>query len=117
MPQLRWKGQFCKQNKLDKSSNFTVNAKYAIEGQGQSRSCFESKVGEGFRLIDLSFWLSSWEEIAAQSCKTVTVIWNLRIQASPIESFSTMSSLQEPTHIQHMVEKQHQFFNLVHVVF
>ena len=45
------------------------------------------------------------------------MIWNLRIQASPIESFSTMSSLQEPTHIQHMVEKQHQFFNLVHVVF
>ena len=32
-----------------------------------------------------------------------------------------MSSPQEsntyPTHIQHMVEEQHQFFNLVHVVF
>ena len=57
MPQLRWKGQFCKQNKLDKSSNFTVNAKHAIEleGQSQSQSCFESKVGEGFQLIDLSF--------------------------------------------------------------
>ena len=44
-----------KQNKLDKSSNFTVNAKHAIEGQSQSQSCFESKVGEGFQLIDLSF--------------------------------------------------------------
>ena len=55
MPQLRWKGQFFKQNKLDKSSSFTVNAKHAIEGQSQSQSGFESKVGEGFRLIDLSF--------------------------------------------------------------
>ena len=29
MPYPRWKGQFCKQNKLDKS-NFAVNAKHAI---------------------------------------------------------------------------------------
>ena len=55
VPQLRWKSQFCKQNKLDKSSNFTVNTKHTTEGQSQSQSCFGSKVGEGFRLIDLSF--------------------------------------------------------------
>ena len=55
MPEPRWKGQFCKQNKLDKSSNFAVNATHAIEEQSQSQSCFESKVGEGFRLIYLSF--------------------------------------------------------------
>ena len=49
----RWKGQFCKQNNLDKSSNFAVNAEHAIEEQGQSQSCFESEIGEEFRLIDL----------------------------------------------------------------
>ena len=26
----RWKGQFCKQNNLDKSSNFAVNATHAM---------------------------------------------------------------------------------------
>ena len=41
-----------KQNKLDKSSNFAVNAKHAIEEQSQSQSCFESKVGAGFRPIN-----------------------------------------------------------------
>ena len=45
MPQPRWKCQSCKQNKLDKFSNFAVNAKHAIEEQSQSQSCFESKVG------------------------------------------------------------------------
>ena len=52
MPQPRWKDQLCKQNKLDKSSNFAVNAKHAIEEQSQSQSCFESKVGAGLRPID-----------------------------------------------------------------
>ena len=42
-----------KEYKLDKSSNFAVSAKHAIEEQSQSQSCFESKVGEG--LIHLSF--------------------------------------------------------------
>ena len=54
MPQPRWKGQFCKQNKLDKSSNFAVNPKHAIEEQSQSQSCFESKVDEGFQMIEFS---------------------------------------------------------------
>ena len=40
MPQPRWKGQFCKQSKLDKSSNFAVNAKHTIEEQSQSQNCF-----------------------------------------------------------------------------
>ena len=46
MPQPRWKCQSCKQNKLDKLSNFAVNANHAMEEQSQSRSCFESKDGE-----------------------------------------------------------------------
>ena len=48
MPQPRWKGQLCKQNKLDKSSNFAVKAKHAIGEQSQLQSCLERKVGEGF---------------------------------------------------------------------
>ena len=35
IPQQRWKGQLCKQNNLDKSSNFPVNAKHAIEEQSE----------------------------------------------------------------------------------
>ena len=65
IPQPRWKGEFCKQNKLDKSSNLAVNAKHAIEEQSQSQSCFESKVGEGFRLIDLSFLIEQLRRVAA----------------------------------------------------
>ena len=63
MSQSRWKGQFCKQNKLDKSANFVskFKAKHVIEEQSQcleeSQNCFESKVGEGFRfVIDLIFF-------------------------------------------------------------
>ena len=74
MPQPTWKDQFCKQNKLDKSSNFAVNAKHAIEEQSQSQSCFESKVGEGFQLIDLSF-LTEQLRRGCCTCKTIT---NLR---------------------------------------
>ena len=59
--QSRWKGQFCQQNKLAKSANFVskFKAKHAIEEQSQcleeSQNCFESKVAEGFRFIDLYF--------------------------------------------------------------
>ena len=48
------RAQFCK-NKCDKSSNFAVNTKHAIKEQSQSQSRFESEVGEGFQLIDLTF--------------------------------------------------------------
>ena len=46
MSQPRWKCQSFKRNKLDKLSNFAVNANHAIEEQSQSRSCLESKDGE-----------------------------------------------------------------------
>ena len=61
MSQSRWKGQFYKQNKLANSANFVFKfiAKHAIEEQSQcleeSQNCFESKVAEGFRFIDLNF--------------------------------------------------------------
>ena len=54
-------GLFCKHNKIAKSANFVskFKAKHAIEEQSQcleeSQNCFESKVGEGFRFIDLNF--------------------------------------------------------------
>ena len=58
MSQSRWKGQFCKQNKLAKFAN-QFKAKHAIEEQSQyleeSQNCFESQVAEGLRFIDLSF--------------------------------------------------------------
>ena len=58
MSQSRWKGQFCKQSKpVNFVSKF--KAKHAIEEQSQcleeSQNCFENKVGEGFRIIDLNF--------------------------------------------------------------
>ena len=62
MYQSRWKDQFCKQNKLAKSANFVaeLKAKYAIEEQSkcleESQNCFEIKVAEGFRFIDLKFF-------------------------------------------------------------
>ena len=71
MPQPRWKGQLCKQNKLDISSKSAVNAKHAIEEQSQSQSCFEKKVGEGFRLIDLSFLIEQLRRSCCR-CKTIT---------------------------------------------
>ena len=71
MPQPRQKDQLCKQNNLDKSSNFAVNAKHAIEEQSQSQSCFESKVGEGFRLIALSFLIEQLRR-GCCTCKTIT---------------------------------------------
>ena len=62
MSQSRWKGQFCKQNKLAKSANFVskFKNKNATEKQSQSveesQNAFESTVGEGFRFIDLNFF-------------------------------------------------------------
>ena len=62
MSQSRWKGQFCKQNKLDETRKIFVSkfkAKHAIEEQSQcleeSQNCFKNKVVEGFRFIDLNF--------------------------------------------------------------
>ena len=58
MSQSRSMGQFCKQNKLAKSSNFVskFKAKHAEEKRSQcleeSQNCFESKVDEG---LDLNF--------------------------------------------------------------
>ena len=65
MSQSKWKGQFCKQNKLAKSANFVseFKTKHAVEEQSQcleeSQNCFESEVGEAFRFIDLNCLLSS----------------------------------------------------------
>ena len=62
MSQSRWKVRFCNQNKLAKSANFVskFKAKHAIEELSQCleelQNCFESKVAEGFRFIDLSFF-------------------------------------------------------------
>ena len=61
MFQSRWKGQFCKQNKLDETRKIFVSkfkAKHAIEEQSQclqeSQNCFESKAAKGHRFIDLN---------------------------------------------------------------
>ena len=56
-----------------KASNFAVNSKHAIEEQSQSQSCFESKVGEEFRLIALSFLI----EQLRRGCCTCKAITNL----------------------------------------
>ena len=72
MSQSRWKGQFCKQNKLAKSTNFVskFEPKHAIGEQSQclkeSQNCFESKVAEGFRFIDLNFLI----EQLRRGCRT-----------------------------------------------
>ena len=62
MSQSRWKGEFCKQNNLAKSANFVskFKAKHSVEERSQcleeSQDCFESKVAERFRFIDLKFY-------------------------------------------------------------
>ena len=76
MSQLRWKGQFGKQNKLSKSANLVskFKAKHAIEEQSQcleeSQNCFESKVAEGFRFIDLKF-LTEQLRRGCCTCKSI----------------------------------------------
>ena len=61
LSQSRWKGQFCKQNKLVKSANFVskFKVKHVIKEQSQSleesQNCFESRPGEGFTFVDLNF--------------------------------------------------------------
>ena len=116
MPQPRWKDQLCKQNKLDKSSNFAVNAKHAIEEQSQSQSCFESKVGERFRLIALSF-LTEQLRRGCCTCKNNHESETLEFKLHSFRASQRYLAHKNPTRIQHMVEEQHQFFNLVQVVF
>ena len=69
-------GQFCKQNKLAISANFVskFKATHAIEEQSQcfeeSQNCFESKVAEGFRFIDLNILI----EQSRRGCRTCNSI-------------------------------------------
>ena len=61
MSQSRWKGQFCKQNKLAKTANFfpKFKAKRAIEEQSQcleeSQNCFEAKLVKDLELFTRIF--------------------------------------------------------------
>ena len=77
MSQSRWKGQFCKRNKLAKSANFVSKFKaiHAIEEQSQcleeSQNCSESKVGEGLRFIDLNFLI---EQLRIDCCTCKSTI-------------------------------------------
>ena len=77
MSQSKWKGEFCKQNKLAISANFVCkfNTKHAVEEQCQcleeSQNCFESKVAEGFRFIDLNFFI---EQLRRGCCTCKSII-------------------------------------------
>ena len=42
-------------NKISLTNLPAGNARHAKEQKSQSQSCFENKVGEGFRLIDFEF--------------------------------------------------------------
>ena len=74
MSQSRWKGQFRKQNKFAKSANFVskLKAKHATEEQclEESQNCFESKVAEGFRFIDLIFFIEKLRRDCC-TCKSI----------------------------------------------
>ena len=76
MSQSSWKDQFCEQNKLAKSANFVSKfiAKHAIEEQSQcleeSQNCFGSKVGEGFRVVDLNFLIEQLRR-GCRTCKSI----------------------------------------------
>ena len=82
MSQSRWKGQFCKQIKLAKSANFVskFKAKHSIEEQSQcleeSQNCFESKVAEGFRFIDLNVLIEQLRR-SSHTCKSIISHANL----------------------------------------
>ena len=77
MSQSRWKGQFCKQNKLAKSAKFVskFKAKHAAEEQSQcleeSQNCFESKVGKRIRFIDMNFFI---EQLRRDDCTCKSTI-------------------------------------------
>ena len=77
MSQSRWKGQFCKQNKLAKSANLVskFKAKHAIKEQSQcleeSQNCFESKIVEGFRFIGLNVLI---EQLRRGCCTCKNII-------------------------------------------
>ena len=80
MSQSRWRGHFGKQNKLDETQKIfvsTFKAKYAIEEQSrcleESQNCFESKVAEGFRFIDLNFFI---EQLRRDCCTCKSIISN-----------------------------------------
>ena len=72
MSQSRWKGQFFKQNQLTKSANFVFKfkAKHEIEEQSQCLQESESKVGEGFRFIDLNFFIEQLRRVC-YTCKSI----------------------------------------------
>ena len=72
MSQSRWKGQFCKQSKLAKSTNFVskFKAKHAIEEQSQCLQESENKVGEGFRFNDLNFLIEQLKR-GRCTCKSI----------------------------------------------
>ena len=72
MPQSRWRGQFFKQNQLAKSSNFVskFKTKHEMEEQSQCLEQSESKVGEGFRFIDLNFFIQQLRR-ACCTCKSI----------------------------------------------
>ena len=76
MSQSRWKCQFCKQNKLAKSATFVskFKAKHAIEEQCQcleeSKNCFESKVDEGYKFIDLNLLIEHLRK-GCRTCKNI----------------------------------------------
>ena len=65
MSQPKWKGQFCKQSNLAKSTNFVskFKVKYAIEEQSQCLEESENKIGEGFRFNDLNSLIEQLKSI------------------------------------------------------
>ena len=76
MSPSRWKGQFCEQNKLAKSANFVskFKAKHTTEERSQcleeSQNCFESKVSEGFKFINLNFLIEQLRR-GCRTCKSI----------------------------------------------
>ena len=72
MSQSRWKGRFCKQNKLAKSANFV--SKFKAKNAIKEQNCFESKIGEGFRFIDLNFLI---EQLRRGCCTCKSIIFHV----------------------------------------
>ena len=69
-------GQFCNKIRFAKSASFVskFKAKHAIEEQSQclegSQNCFESKVAEGFRFIDLNILIEQLRR-GSRTCKSI----------------------------------------------